>query len=362
MNAIKASDLSSAMSDSQILDHLNTTVLVFDADARLVYINAAGENLFALSSRQAAGMGLKDMLSNGAHLARRVDTARQSNHPVTERELQLCTLDGHEVTVDCTVTPLTAPGQATSVLVEMLAVDRQLRITREENLLSQNQAARDLVRGLAHEIKNPLSGLRGAAQLLERELKNQELAEYTRIIVGEADRLQALMDRMLGPRALPEKKRITIHEVLEHVRSLVKAEGAEKLNIVRDYDPSIPDLKADPDMLIQAVLNIVRNAAQAMYYNGTLTLRTRTQRQFTIGHHRHKLVLRLDIIDTGPGIPPGMMEKIFYPMITGRADGTGLGLTIAQSLVSRHGGLIECVSHPGHTVFTILLPLEPCNE
>jgi two-component system nitrogen regulation sensor histidine kinase GlnL len=265
------------------------------------------------------------------------------------------------MTVDCTVTPISEP-QHKELLVELLHVDRHLRIIREENLLAQHQATRALARGLAHEIKNPLGGLRGAAQLLERELNNEALKEYTGIIIGEADRLQNLVNRMLGPNTLPQKRLINIHQVLEHVRSLVSAEAPPGVHIVRDYDPSIPELNADPDQLIQAVLNIVRNAVQAVGDHGEITLRTRTLRQYTIGQRRHKLVIRIDVIDNGPGIPPDMMESIFYPMVTGRPEGTGLGLPIAQFLISQHGGLIECASRPGFTTFTLLLPLESDDE
>jgi two-component system nitrogen regulation sensor histidine kinase GlnL len=247
-------------------------------------------------------------------------------------------------------------------LVELLQVDRHLRIAREENLIAQQSTARALVRGLAHEIKNPLGGLRGAAQLLERELPDESLTEYTRIIIDEADRLQLLVDRMLGPNSLPNKRELNVHEVLERVRALVQGELPAAIRIQRDYDPSIPPLQADRDLLIQAVLNIVRNAVQALGESGVITLRTRTQRQFTIGSRRHRLVARLEIVDNGPGIPPELIEQIFYPMVTGRSDGTGLGLSIAQSLVNQHGGLIECASRPGETVFTLLLPLESKDE
>ena len=215
-----------------------------------------------------------------------------------------------------------------------------------------------MVRGLAHEIKNPLGGLRGAAQLLEREIDEASLKEYTQIIIGEADRLQNLLNRMLGPNDVPDIQSTNIHTVLERVRELVQAEAGESLQVQQDYDPSLPELQADPELLVQAVLNIVRNAAQALEGKGDITLRTRVKRQFNIGVRKHRLVAVIDIIDNGPGIESDLQEKIFYPMITTRDEGTGLGLSIAQSLISRHQGLIECYSQPGNTVFTILLPLE----
>jgi len=243
-------------------------------------------------------------------------------------------------------------------------VDWRLRINREEHILAQHHTTRALVRNLAHEIKNPLGGLRGAAQLLERELPDPALREYTRIIIGEADRLRGLVDRMLGPNQPRAYDEVSIHEILERVCGLVEAEANSGIRIERDYDPSIPPVWGDADRLIQAVLNVVRNAVQVLDRRGIITLRTRVQRQYTIGSKRHKLVARLDVIDDGPGIPSEWQEQIFYPMISGRPNGTGLGLSIAQNIVNQaqnivnqHGGLIECVSRPGETVFTLLLPL-----
>ena len=214
-----------------------------------------------------------------------------------------------------------------------------------------------LVRGLAHEVKNPLGGIRGAAQLLEKEFTTEDLKEYTQVIIGETDRLQKLVDDMLGPNRPLRKEMTNIHGVLERVRQLVSAESDDELKIVRDYDPSLPEFQADHDQLIQAILNIVRNAKQALQGKGIITLRTRPERQVTIGQTYHRYVLKVDIIDNGPGIDPEFIEQIFYPMVTGRAEGTGLGLSIAQTLVAQHDGLIECNSKPGETIFTILLPL-----
>jgi two-component system nitrogen regulation sensor histidine kinase GlnL len=297
-------------------------------------------------------------MQSDACVAERMRNAMLTQQPYTERELELglSSASGHRITVDCTVTPL---GEG-DLLLEIAQVDRHLRIAHEEHLLVQQRAARDLMRGMAHEIKNPLGGLRGAAQLLEAELHQDELKEYTRVIIGEADRLRNLVDRMLGPNNVPDNRDINIHQVLEHVRSLVDAECYPGLELRREYDPSIPELVADAELLVQAILNLVRNAAQAGA--SEITLRSRTQRQFTIGHMRYKLVIRLDIIDNGPGVPPDMQSKIFYPMVTGRSDGTGLGLSIAQSLINAHNGIVEFSSEPGLTVFTIFLPLEMAND
>jgi two-component system nitrogen regulation sensor histidine kinase GlnL len=343
-----------------ILEGLNTAVLLLTPELEVLYLNPAGENLLDQSARQAQGQPLARFLCDDGGLLERLQASVATQHPFTARELRLAFTPGRTVTVDCMVSPMSGPGTTPGLLVELLPIDRHLRISREEQLLAQQQAARKLVRGMAHEIKNPLGGLRGAAQLLEAELPDASLKEYTRIIIGEADRLQNLVNRMLGPNSLPRPIAINIHQVLEHVRSLVLAEGGGKLAIRREYDPSIPELMADPELLIQAVLNIVKNAAQAGATD--ILLRTSTQRQFTIGHVRHRLVVQLQIIDNGPGIPEGMMEQVFYPMVTGRADGTGLGLSIAQSLVNQHGGIIECSSEPGRTEFSILLPLEYQHE
>lgn len=351
-----------SINSQRILDNLSTAVLLLDGRLRLSYINPAAEMLFALSSRQALGLGVRELLGPKSDFEAGLRSALKSGHPYTARELPLHLPNQRLVTVDSTVTPLVEPGKKRELLVELLHVDRHLRIAREEQLIAQHQATRALLRGLAHEVKNPLGGLRGAAQLLERELPGEALKEYTRIIIDEADRLRNLLDRMVGPKTLPQKSRINIHQVLERVRVLVEAEKPAAVTIRRDYDPSIPEMYADPDQMIQALLNIVRNAVQALGERGEIVLRTRTQRRFTIGQRLYRLVARIDISDDGPGIPPELMENIFYPMVTGRPDGSGLGLTIAQSLVNQHDGLIECQSRPGRTVFTILIPLEQEEE
>jgi len=345
----------------RILENLNLAVLLFDSTLHLKYINPAGEILFDISARHLLGVAAEKLWPECPDFTRSLQHSHASGHPYTEREVQLCLGNQKHITVDLTVTPLRESRQADELLLELLPMDRHLRIAREENLLDQYHTTRSLVRGMAHEIKNPLGGLRGAAQLLEQELENEELREYTGIIIGEADRLQNLLNRMLGPNTLPRKRRVNIHEILERMRTLVQAELPPDIVIERDYDPSIPDLMADADQLFQALLNIVRNAMQSLGERGQITLSTRSQRKVTIGHKLRRLVARIDIIDNGPGIPPEMMKSIFYPMVTGRPDGTGLGLPIAQSLVNQHGGLIECSSRPGKTVFSIILPLE-CEQ
>jgi two-component system nitrogen regulation sensor histidine kinase GlnL len=358
---MKSREMMKPQALAKVVENLHTTVMVLDDALRLRYINPAGEILFAASAQRFIGLPLGELIFD-EELVEALSQVRQTFSPFTERELVLNLGFDHRVTVDLTALPLQEEGLGDGLLVEMKQQDRHLRISREEGLLAQSHATRALVRGLAHEIKNPLGGLRGAAQLLERELHNEELKEYTHIIISEADRLQALMNQMLGPNTLPRQRLLNIHEPLERVRQVVAAELSEKIRLVRDYDPSIPEIHADMDQLIQALMNLVRNAAQAVGDEGEIILRTRSMRRYTIGHTLHKLVARIDIIDNGPGISPEMRESLFLPMITGRTDGTGLGLPIAQSMINLNGGLIEWESQPGKTVFTVLLPVAAEDE
>ena len=344
--------------EKQVLENLSTAILLFDRDFRLLYLNSSAEMLFEVSARKAVGLPVLDMIRcPGSVLVNNLTQSQESGQPFTEREHQLTLSDGREITVDCTVIPLRHGYRVDELLVEIQQVDRQLRITREEQILSRNEATRALIRGLAHEIKNPLGGLRGAAQLLERELEDESLTEYTQIIIEEADRLQNLVNNMLGPNRVPEMKPVNIHQILERVCSLVKAESGPGLTINKDYDPSIPPINGDTDQLIQSFLNIVRNAVKAAGTKGVLGITTRVLRQFTIGNIRHRLVISVEIQDNGPGIPKELQERIFFPMVTG-GDGMGLGLSISQTLINRHQGLIEFTSKPGETVFRVLLPLE----
>ncbi|MCL4316016.1 MAG: nitrogen regulation protein NR(II) [Gammaproteobacteria bacterium] len=350
-----ATDMSVVKVYPAIIENLNAAVLLLDGALKVTYLNPAAEMLLALSARQARGLALSDLLPEARAWLEALKRALVNQHPYTEREVSL-RLPGNQepVVVDSSVTPLSNH----KLLVELLRVDQHLRVTREETRLAQYQANRAVLKGLAHEINNPLGGLRGAAQLLERELASDTLKEYTRVIIGEADRLQNLLKRMLTPGSPPQRRRFNIHEALERVRSLVLAETHQGVEVRRDYDPSLPELSADPEQLIQALLNIARNAAQALGGKGVIRLGTRIARQCSIGHKRHRLVARVTNADNGPGIPAEIMGNIFYPMVSGRAGGTGLGLAIAQTLIVQHDGLIECASRPGDTVFTILLPLE----
>ena len=343
---------------NDVLDHLTRAVLVTDAQCRVQWLNSAAQTLLQISSRQAVGESLMHLFPGFAVLDEAISQALDQGASYTEREIRVMLAAERTVTLDCAIIPMSS----SSLLLEFEQLDRHLRISRENRLIAQSHAIRELTRGLAHEIKNPLGGLRGAAQLLESDLKDAEQREYTRIIISEADRLRALVDGLLGPASRFEKKPTNLHEVIERVRYLAMAESPQGITIERDYDPSLPLLPAVEDQLIQALLNVVRNALQALGDHGTIHLQTRSQRRFTIGEKQHRLVARIDITDDGPGVPPALYDQIFYPMVTGRAEGSGIGLPMAQTLVNQHGGLIECSSEPGCTVFTVWLPLEDCDE
>ncbi|NIU63631.1 MAG: nitrogen regulation protein NR(II) [Pseudomonas stutzeri] len=347
-----------------LIENLTTATLLLNSRLRLEYMNPAAEMLLAVSGQRSHGQFISELFTESPEALAALRQAVEEAHPFTKREATLTSATGQSLTVDYAVTPVLT-RQETMLLLEVLPRDRLLRITKEEAQLSKQETTKMLVRGLAHEIKNPLGGIRGrgAAQLLARELPEEHLKDYTEVIIEEADRLRNLVDRMLGSNKLPSLAMTNIHEVLEHVASLIEAECQGSIILVRDYDPSIPEVLMDREQMIQAVLNIMRNAMQALAGQnelglGRLTLRTRTLRQFTIGHIRHRLVARIEIIDNGPGIPAELQNTLFYPMVSGRPDGTGLGLAITQNIISQHQGLIECESHPGHTVFSIFLPLE----
>lgn len=338
------------------LELLDTPVLIARADGRLEFVNPACENLLALGRRELLRHRLFDLFHESVPLRQALKTALSHNASFIEHDLELTVAHSElQLHVALSVTPVDAEGSL--VLVELRPLDQQLKIANEERLLLQQQANRELIRNLAHEIKNPLGGIRGAAQLLEHELAERpELKEYTAVIKEEALRLQSLVDRLLAPHKRHVSSEVNIHEVLERVRSIVLAEYPSGLTLLRDYDTSLPTLIADKEQLIQVVLNIVRNAIQAMKGQGEIVLRSRVARQVTLARKRYTLALKLQIVDNGPGIPEDIRDHIFYPLVTGRAEGTGLGLTLAQAFVHQHGGTIEFDSRPGHTCFTVLLP------
>ncbi|AHE99729.1 nitrogen regulation protein NR(II) [Thioalkalivibrio paradoxus] len=339
-------------------DDLSTAVLVTDDRLRLLAVNSAAEVLLGLSRERVVGGPLGQSLRLDRNLTGQLQHAMTLDHPMTLRARRLQPLRASEFLADLVVSPLHDATSSARLLIELTAIDRQQRISQEDQLRQQQSISRAVTRGLAHEIKNPLGGLRGAAQLLASEVDDPALREYTRIIIREADRLRGLVDRMLGPNNLPRREPVNVHEVLEHVRGLVSVQLPLNLRITADYDPSIPEVLADRDMLVQATLNLVQNALQALGDHGEIRLMTRILRQYTISGERHRLVARLRVRDNGPGIPEEIRERIFFPMVTGHASGTGLGLPIAQSLVQLNNGLIECHSRPGCTDFDVLLPLE----
>ncbi len=350
-----------------ILDNLTTAVLMFDTALRVNYVNPAAEALLAVSGARLLGHTVEDLFTEAEATGARLSEAAVGETSYTKRETSIRLNNGETITVDYVVTPVINNERISGLIMELQPLDRLLRISREEGLLSSQQNTQALLRGLAHEVKNPLGGLRGAAQLLARELPDTELQEYTNIIIEEADRLRTLVDTMLGPNRAPKFSELNIHEVVERVRYLGEAECQGKVQFCRDYDPSIPMLSGDSEQLIQACLNIVRNAVQAVSNNPAsappkIIIRTRTRRQLTLGTRRHRLVCAVSVTDNGPGVAPDMVESLFFPMVSGRPNGSGLGLSIAQSIINRHHGLIEFNSEPGNTEFTLLIPMEHTDD
>jgi two-component system nitrogen regulation sensor histidine kinase GlnL len=346
------------------LDLLSSAVLVLDGDSCITYANPAAENLLESSVKVLQHQRLTELFLNGDKLQLMFDQAAAHIYDDKREDLALERLGRDPLQVHVIVTALDDP--AAPVLIEMRENVQLLKLHREERLLDQSQANKELIRNLAHEIKNPLGGIRGAAQLLELELPERDLSslrEYTQVIIKEADRLQTLVDRLLAPHRRPHiVGDVNIHEVFERVRSLILAEFPHGLTIRRDYDLSVPELRGDKEQLIQSVLNIAHNAAQALSEriaagDAVLTFQTRVARQVTLAKVRYRLALDLHIIDNGPGIPPDIQHRIFYPLVSGRDGGSGLGLTLTQTFIQQHMGIIECESRPGCTDFRILIPL-----
>ncbi len=343
----------------QGLELLATAVLLLDERLHVTYANPAAETLLAHGRKHLVGAPLaKALPGNGAFLAR-LAQAVASDGGFSDNELAL-ELGGQSTMLHCVAVPV--EEEDARLLIELRELDQQIRIAREAKLLEQQQANRELIRNLAHEIKNPLGGIRGAAQLLERELPDPDLREFTQVIVKETDRLQSLMNRMLTPHRLPQIEMLNVHEVIERVRSLLLAEYPDGLAVRRDYDVSLPDFPGDKESLLQAILNVARNAAQAMAGRGEMVLRTRIARQVTIARTRYRHAVSVEIEDNGPGIPDELAGKVFFPLVSGREGGTGLGLSLAQNYVHQHHGLIEFESTPGRTRFTILLPVRSPGE
>ena len=344
----------------QALDLLVTPVAVVDAGGVVRFANAALEDAVGLPSRSIEGTALTHYFADAAAFQHALEGAHGNQFAALRYEAQLRRLGGEPWPVHAIVAQTEAKGE---LIVELVPLEQQARQEREERAANQARAHKELFRNLAHEIKNPLGGIRGAAQLLEMEIDSRELREYTQVIIREADRLQQLVDRLLAPhRRPPVVGDVNIHEVCERVRALIAAEFPRGLAVRRDYDISIPDFRGDREQLIQALLNIVHNAAQALGQriaqgDAEIVLRTRVARQITIGKQRCRLALDLHVIDNGPGVPEAIKDRVFDPLVSGREGGSGLGLTLAQTFVQQHHGVIELDSRPGRTDFRILIPL-----
>jgi two-component system, NtrC family, nitrogen regulation sensor histidine kinase GlnL len=342
---------------ARILDGLTTSVLLVDRAQNLLYLNVAAETLLGVSRNQVRGRPVSELFRDTAGLSAVIERAGQTQQQYSRRELTIQPITSdEELVIDCSVAPFEEPGAPSGMLVEITDATQHRRVTRDTALLTQIGGSRAMIRQLAHEIKNPLGGLRGAAQLLARQLGDPAMREYTSVIISEADRLVSLVDALLGPGHAPRKEPINVHELLQHVGHLLAADAPPGVVIDRDYDPSLPPIRLDRNQIIQAMLNLGRNAMQAIGQSGRLTLRTRALTSVSIGTRRYRLVASIQFEDTGPGVPDHLRDTLFYPLVTGRAEGTGLGLAVAQDLVSRHDGLIEFTSRPGQTIFTILLP------
>ena len=343
----------------QLVNSLNTALVMVDKALHIVFINHAGEALFETGTKQLIGHPLSDFFMPGVIDESRLRAALRKGEDFTENEVRLVFRENRCVLVDLTVSNLNT-DEGPRLLFEVKKIDQQKRISRENIQHAQHYAARELIRGLAHEIKNPLGGIRGAAQLLEKELSEVH-REFTTMIIDQSDRLRNLVDRLLGPNSLPRLSWSNLHQALEQVRSLMRFDADTPITIIRDYDPSIPDLHMDQDMIQQAVLNIVRNSVQALtdnhVENPQIGLITRVERQMTIQGKRYPLVAKIKITDNGPGIPSEIKDTLFYPMVSSKQNGSGLGLSIAQTLINHHGGKIDVDSRPGHTEFVLYLPI-----
>lgn len=331
---------------------LSTAVVIVDDALRITFANHSAESLLGASERRLLGQGVTDVLHPGEEFAEYCERALGSGLGFQIRGYA-CRAFGRELIIDCRMNPF---NDDRNLLLEINDTTFERRLRHDAELISQQKVSRTIVRQLAHEVKNPLGGMRGSAQLLERQLQNEGLMRYTRVIIDEVDRLAALVDSILKPGGRPKLEARNPHEVTEHIARLVEAEKPAGVELVRDYDPSLPPIQMDRNQLIQALLNIVRNAVQAVGDRGTITIRTRAQHNVHLGRRLHRLVLCIDIDDDGPGIPEELLENVFYPLVSGRADGSGIGLTIAQDLVANHGGLIEVASEPGITRFSVRLP------
>ncbi len=351
---------------TELFDSLSTGIVVLDAQLCPIYANVSAQDFMAVSLRQARGRPFSELFYDPRQLLEVLRRSLDNLETCTQHELLLkavgSSANREPSLVDLIVTPLEGQATGTYLLLELTDATQRQRISRENEILADMDASRLMVKQLAHEVKNPLGGLRGAAQLLDKELNNPSLREYTAVIIAEADRLVALVDSMVGGNRPPHKTLLNIHELCEHVVKLINAEAPPGVQVERDYDPSLPDGCFDRNQIVQALLNVVRNAMQAVGAQGKVLVRTRVRSNVHIGRLRHRLAAVVEVEDNGPGVPPDLIKTLFLPLVTGRSNGSGLGLAVAQDLATRHGGIIEFTSQPGRTVFSLLLPLEGAQE
>ncbi len=347
---------------TELFDSLSTGIVVLDAQLCPIYANVSAQDFMAVSVRQARGRPFSELFYDPRQLLEVLRRSLTNLETCTQHELIVKAIGSaanrEPSVIDLIVTPLEGQVTGTYLLLELTDATQRQRISRDNDILTDMDASRLMVRQLAHEVKKPLGGLRGAAQLLDKELANPALREYTAIIISEADRLVALVDSMAGSNSPPSKGMLNIHEACEHVVKLIRAEAPPGVQLERDYDPSVPDGLLDRNQIVQALLNVARNAMQAVGAHGKIIVRTRVRSGIGIGKVRHRLVAVIEMEDNGPGVPPELIKTLFLPLVTGRSNGTGLGLAVAQDLAIRHGGIIEFTSQPGRTVFSLILPLE----
>ena len=361
MNQVKKSPRQNHKLAEHLLSSLTTAVIVLDKNLRLTRLNSAAESLLHVSASSVIASPLTGLLIRAEDLVESLHQAIDNTQSFTARNVALQLPENTVEHVDLTVTNLETPK---GLLLELHATSRINSISQGSLSEEQQITTRSLIRGLAHEVKNPLGGIRGAAQLLERALPTEDLKEYTNIIISESDRLRDLVDRMLGPWQPMQFAPVNLIEIIERVMQILQGEFLTNLEWSRDYDPSLPEVHGNQDQLIQAILNVARNACQAL--QGTerarITFKTRVVRQFTIGSVRHKQAMHLSVIDNGPGVPKDLIERIFFPMISGRAEGSGLGLSISQNIIGQHGGALQVASRPGNTVFSVYLPFSQSTQ
>lgn len=356
--------------NEHLIDSLSIAVIALDRQRRIVLLNLAAESMLSCSRRIALGQRINKICPLPDSLISQIDDVILNRQTLITRQLQIPTRNLQTAIVDCIVSPMednTDNAQEPQVLLELIDIDRQHKIAQERALYEQQERSQRMLRGVAHEVLNPLGGIRGAAQLLEQELGRSKLTDYTGLLIKEADRLQNLMQKMLGPNKRPEISANNIHEILDYVSQLLLTENRSNVRTKTDYDPSIPHLLCDREKLVQVFINLFSNALHALSEvditdtpdnSPMVTLRTRVERNFTIRGQLKKLICKVQVIDNGVGLDPELKDTLFFPLVSGRPNGTGLGLSIAQSLVVQHGGLIECHSQPGHTVFEVTLPLD----